>query len=305
MNAIYQMTQSETNTTPLVSNIIVSDIRDDINKAVTLCSFNDYGICYSDHSLKKADNTSNQIEHFDLVLYPFKTSTLDTKTSYENSFRYNAENNNKIKYDLEKNKTIAHNFVDPTDNDIICIKNYLRLKARIATTKKVTSTEEAAILDKIYTAIYTNFNSRYIDFGEEIPYDTILAVIKNADPRIKDVNLDEPSLYTKLCTRNNEYDVMAVSAVANDNSDNATKGKELYNKLALRNVLAGRIAAFQYDTNFETDYCEKPYLHAHPANSANHVGTYADIYPNNAGHYITKIESEFLVSPDDFVNNSN
>ena len=46
MNKIYQLTMSQTDTTPLVSNIIVSDIRDDINKAFTLCTFGSHGIEY-------------------------------------------------------------------------------------------------------------------------------------------------------------------------------------------------------------------------------------------------------------------
>ena len=33
----------------------------------------------------------------------------------------------------------------------------------------------------------------------------------------------------------------------------------MYNKLVLRNVLAGRIAAFNYDTDFATNYAETPY----------------------------------------------
>jgi hypothetical protein len=51
MNKIYQLTESDTNTTPLVSNIIVSDIRDDINRSTPICTFNEYGICYKDVSL--------------------------------------------------------------------------------------------------------------------------------------------------------------------------------------------------------------------------------------------------------------
>ena len=52
MNKIYQMTESDINTTPLVSNIIVSDIRDDINRSTPVCTFNEYGICYKDVSLE-------------------------------------------------------------------------------------------------------------------------------------------------------------------------------------------------------------------------------------------------------------
>jgi hypothetical protein len=51
MNKIYQMIESSTNTTPLVSNIIVADIRDDINRSTPICTFNEYGIGYKDISL--------------------------------------------------------------------------------------------------------------------------------------------------------------------------------------------------------------------------------------------------------------
>jgi hypothetical protein len=46
MNKIYELVTSYTDTTPLVSNSIVSDIRDDINRSVTICSFDDCGINY-------------------------------------------------------------------------------------------------------------------------------------------------------------------------------------------------------------------------------------------------------------------
>lgn len=270
MNKIYQMTVSDTDLTPLVSNAIVSDIRDDINRSITLCSFNDYGICYSDRSLPKTvtkaaedisgnpvtiKTTEDMIEHFDLILYPFNTIYgINSKDEYVNSFKINFENKNKIQYDLKNSKTISHNIVTPDDNDIACIKNYLKLKAKITTIKKVTTAEELELLTKVYSAIYENFNCHKIDFGEEIPYETILEVIKNADPRIKDVNLDEPLLYTNIMkVDNTEYPL--VSAGTNKFEDWAS----MYNKLVLRNVLAGRIAAFNYDTDFVTNYAETPY----------------------------------------------
>ena len=270
MNKIYQMTVSDTDLTPLVSNAIVSDIRDDINRSITLCSFNDYGICYSDRSLPKSIEktvedingnpvtikaTEDMIEHFDLILYPFNTIYgINSKDEYVNSFKINFENKNKIQYDLKNSKIISHNIVTPGGDDIACIKNYLKLKAKITTVKKVTAAEELELLTKVYSAIYENFNCHKIDFGEEIPYETILEVIKNADPRIKDVNLDEPLLYTNIMKIDNtEYSL--VSTDTNTNKDWAS----MYNKLVLRNVLAGRIAAFNYDTDFATNYAETPY----------------------------------------------
>ena len=42
INKIYNLVNN--NNIPLVSNVIVSDIRDDINRAVTICNFDEYGI---------------------------------------------------------------------------------------------------------------------------------------------------------------------------------------------------------------------------------------------------------------------
>ena len=210
MNKIYQLTNSETDTTPLVSNAIVSDIRDDINRSTILCSFNDYGICYEDVALKD-ENKNDKITHFDLMLYPFKTIYgLNNKDEYINSFRINHENTNKVLHDLKNYKSISHSIKTPEGSDIACIKNYLRLKSTVTTVKKVTRSEELEILANIYAAIYENFNNRKLDFGEEIPYDTIYEVIKGADARIKDISLDEPTLYTKIMTCDNEeYPIVA------------------------------------------------------------------------------------------------
>lgn len=253
MNKIYQMTESTTDTTPLVSNIIVSDIRDDINRSTPLCSFNEYGICYKDVSLKNTDST-DQIEHFDLLLYPFRTVYgLNTKSEYEKSFKYDASNMFKIKNKLQDSKTVAHEIISPNSDEIACIKNYLKIKARISTIKKVTYLENQEILNNVYKAIYKNFNARQLDFGEEIPYESIVEVLKNADYRIKDIIVDDPALYTKFCL----VDGTELDLVSQEESPtNEKRINTLYNKLALRNILAGKIAAFSYDESFNTNYTQ-------------------------------------------------
>lgn len=297
MNKIYQMVESDTDTTPLVSNIIVSDIRDDINRSTPVCTFNEYGICYKDMSLLDSEVISlplkdtgeivevssdkAKISHFDLIFYPFKTVYgLNNKTEYKNSFNYSAENVEKIKADLGSNKTIAHNIMQPVvgkdDSDIACIKNYLKLKAKVTTTKKVTLIEEAEILNNIYKAIYTNFNARQLEFGEEIPYDTLLSVLKNADYRIKEVNLDEPALNTKFSLTNR------TEVELSDAANTSELGKKLYNKLARRNVLAGKISAFKYDEDFISEYDKSSYVGYNP--------TYPEDPTDNT---IIKLETNF------------
>jgi hypothetical protein len=248
MNKIYQMAESDTDTTPLVSNIVVSDIRDDINRSTPVCTFNEYGICYNDISLEEA--SQKKIEHFDLMLYPFKTVYgLNNKIEFKNSFKYTAENIEKIKADLALNKTIAHNIVTPKSSEIACIKNYLKLKARVTTTKKVTLIEENEILNNVYKAIYATFNARQVEFGEEIPYESLVETIKNADYRIKEISLDEPLLETKF----------SLADGISEKDLSSSEGKKLYNSLALRNILAGKISAFEYDTDFVSEYDKTGY----------------------------------------------
>ena len=273
MNKIYQLMDDQN--IPLCSNVVVADIRDDINRAVTLCSFNEYGICYVDKSTKetklitgKEVNTgvettikvsADKLDHFDLMLYPFKTVYgLNTKSEYKNSFKYTETKNNEIKADIADYKTIAHQFKSPDIDEIACIKNYLKLNAKITTTTKVNAAEEALILANVRKAIYEAFNMRQLDFGEEIPFDSILEVIEGADARIKNVSLDEPELYTRIMLADNtEYDIASTA-----NTEISTSGnnwKTLYNKLALRNILAGRVELFKYDRSFKYNYDETVY----------------------------------------------
>lgn len=256
MNKIYQLYDENNN--PLVSNIIVSDIRDDINRAYQLCSFNEFGISYTDYSLKE-DDTTDKISNFDLVFYPFKTVYgLNTEKEYKGSFEYSPENLNLIKLGIDKNKTLSHKITLPKDKEIACIKNYLKLNAKITTVYKVNAVEQKDILESIYKSIYKTFNARQLDFGEDIPFDTILTCIENADTRIKNVSLEEPEIETKICL-----------------ADGSIGDEDSYTKLAIRNILAGKVPLFKYSSLFKPSFTESKY------------NKYADIYEN-----ISKIKTE-------------
>ena len=178
MNSIYKMQVSNTDTTPLVSNINVTDIRDDINSAITLCSLDDQGIAYEQIS-KKQSTGNTEIDHFDLILYPFKrvlNQNAVSENNYNDSFKLDTTAIHGIKNQLEDFKTVAHKIDGPRNNgDIAAIMLYLKLQAYITTTKKVNPIQEELILANIRSAIYRQFNMRNIDFGEQIPFDSILS----------------------------------------------------------------------------------------------------------------------------------
>lgn len=269
MNYIYNL-YVDADSTPLVSNAIVADIRDDINNSTTLCSFNDFGICYVNRPAKRADGLG--IDNFTLKIYPFKTVMgANTPEEYRKSFTYDPTVFNQIVEALDQPKTIAHQLSLPSTNtannglaDIACVKNFLKLNAVVTTTSRVNAVDEAAILLNIQKAIYSAFNLRKLDFGEEIPFDSILQCIANADVRIKNVSLDEPILYTRFYLANSD----GIAGV-NENSEPAdygygialgdSIGRHAYDKLTLRNLIAGRVELFKYDESLSYELTETTY----------------------------------------------
>lgn len=279
MNKIYNLYNEETNV-PIVSNVIVSDIRDDINRAHVLCSFNEYGITYIDKA--NPSTVSDTINNFELLLYPFKTVYgVNNSSEYEYSFKIDKTVVDPlIKPGIEEAKTISHEIITPEDSEIACIKNYLKLNARITTTYKVNTIEEESILKNIYTNIYKNFNMRQMDFGEDIPYDSILSCIEEADERIKNVSLDEPIIYTKVMLVDGyEFDCASASVSTKEGA----AVKKAYNKLLLRNVLAGRVPLFKYNTDF------KPSL-----NESSITGK-DFILPSDSTKKITSVSSQCII----------
>ena len=393
MNKIYSMMNDENK--PYVSNVLVTDIRNDLNRSIIICTADEGGIYYKEKprttrydvtrsyangvnegtrpvfhdgdtnksskwhlgtptgmrltktSLIDGDNTdfdplkggdvfydentnrwcitqavgegtktfttvlqaaanvtfteevsTPDIDHFDLVLYPFKSynqvrsNVKDIRTVYDSSFTYTEDNLKRITAQLESEQlsTIAHNFKKPRVNDVLCINNYLRLNALISTNTKLTVEESAFIVDKIKIDLANAFNMRALDFGEEIPFEDILSIIETADSRIRVVSLAEPALYTTFSVLD-RYDangkpVIIEYAVASSNwlpeeaavatkrfrdKDkpyafdqpldyyDTAKAREIYNKLVLRNVLAGRVALFNYNDTFNGDFSECPY----------------------------------------------
>lgn len=257
MNKIYQMTKSYVDTNPLVSNIIVSDIRDDINRAYTLVSFSEQGL--EMERLAKQDAAGdNRIEYFDLMLYPFQATLGQTQKDFEDSFKYTSEPISTITAGLDDNKTIAHRFRNPDALDISCIKVYFQISARLTTTSKISYLESLEVQQAAHQALYKEFNMRNLSFGDELPYDTILQVLTLADPRIKNVTLDDPKMTVVVCTVDGQEYPIITNELFETEAD-ARKSLEFYKQLVLDNVLAGRVGLLNEQTTFKPSLQELPY----------------------------------------------
>jgi hypothetical protein len=240
-NAIYNL--QDTNSKPMVSNVVVSDRTNDINNALNVVAFDDYG---QYNELKTSSSTMNA---FQLCLYPLKAiKTGYTDATYKASFKpVSASDLDLIESDnaLADYKTISHDYKSLAETDIYCLKNYYTLNAKISTYSKVSTAEQKEIKDNIYIALYKAFNARNVDYGYEIPFDTLLSVIQNADSRIKNVSLAEPTYETdimKADTSNTE-----VALLSDD-------GKTYLKNIIAKNVLAGKISLFDYDKQFPYEF---------------------------------------------------
>lgn len=322
MNKVYTMTNDLNK--PYVSNILVTDIRNDLNRSITICSCNDAGIFYKETPLiQRTENIDTEsvedadgnitttitkhiketpaIDNFDLVFYPFKSynqiknnsNIKNIREVYDASFTYTTLDFQEIKSRLETEqvKLIAHNLISPRATerngagetlrigDVVSINNYLKLDATIATNTKLTSDECNSIIESIKMSLANAFNMRELDFGEEIPFESIIETIEKSDSRIKVASLNDPAIYTTfsvLDSIDNGIPKIIEYAAASDfiSSTNKTErfnrtndykldtkeAKQIFNRLALRNILAGRIPLFNYDNTFSTDFSESPYL---------------------------------------------
>ena len=253
-NAIYNMLESD-DTTPLVSNVQVGDRRCDINYSNNVVTFTDYGKTIISNTAVK----TNAITPFELCLYPLQQVSIAYDSSnfisnYDAQFSplLDAEvikrNLNPVEEDDNVYyKTLAHDFKSLKDKDIWCFKNMYILDARISTIYKVNKLEQEDIINNVQRALYNNFGARKLEFGEEIPYETLLDVIEQADSRIRSVSLTEPEIKTNVLFKDS-----TVTTMIGDSVDDA--GKSLYVALVAKNVLAGRISLFEYDEDFDYDF---------------------------------------------------
>lgn len=235
-NYIYNLVDNEGNT---VSNIQVTDRRTDYNYANRIVTFTEQGQAVNN----KPD--LEKITPFDLCLYPLRPiNTLYNSETYINSFSP-LPNTSYIESSVEGTQSISHNFKQLSDNDIFAFKAMYKLNIKIVTKYKVNTYEQMEIKQNVRDALYKNFNSRELDYGYEIPYDSLVRVIESADPRIKTIILDEPDVFIKgMKTDGTELDI-----------------KEPTNNVAVdyiaKNVLAGRISLFEFDTNFDYMFNQK------------------------------------------------
>ena len=201
-----------------------------------------------------------------------------------------------IKNSLEDTKCISHTYNDCARNELFCFKNYLPLTVSIQPFNKVTAKEKTEIVDNVYRALTSNFNSSQLLFGNELDYTTVHDVIVNADPRISDAYV-QPF----------EYHMMAMygdgSEVDPYTTKLATSGGEytIITDMIAKNVLAGRVCLFNIDDDFSYKYGQiiNPDTNEGIYNNISHISTEAKIKLNKAD--ISSSTQETITTTNTFI----
>lgn len=244
-NYIYNMMYDDG--TPVVSNVHVEDRRTDLNYGGKVLTYDKYGTHFTPYSTLQS---TQKITNSDLCIYPLKPTTdtlfngVNAIKNYNTTFTPYLSNNqvdSVITNELEDSKTISQNYKEFDDDDVVLLKNKLALNATIATTSKVNYSERQSILSNVSSALKQSFNAREVDFGEEIPFDSILNCIKNSDSRISNVSMYEPTLSTYYVT-------------ASGSEFKLESNSDTMKNIVAKNILAGTVPLYKYEDDFNIDW---------------------------------------------------
>lgn len=220
----------------VVSNVLITDLRTDPEYSRTVFTRDNSGSSYYKNNVLDGSSPYNIIAHGTSPL----NQEIQSINQYEKTYNQISESDIKnISNVIDDVKTINHTLVRPAVNTLNLIEADYTLKATISTKYKVNSSEQETIVKNIKIALAQNFSADKVDFGEEIPFDSLLNVIENADTRIKNVSLDNPNV---------SYYVSNIGEV-----------KKAYNpnthiQLIIDNVLAGALPLYGEDTSLNYDY---------------------------------------------------
>ena len=197
-------------------------------------------------------NTADIINSYDVVLYLLQASdSINYISDYNKTFEPDISDEvlYSVQKDLDEYKSVQHNlsYANSKANSVYHhIDNVCILNGILNTYYKISNSEAKIIQDNVIKALLTKYNSREIDFGNELDYTELLETIKNSDTRIKSISLNIP-----------EYE-----PILNYVENNQVNKKSLYssgsiddnNKTIAKMVLSGNVQLFKFKDDFQIDF---------------------------------------------------
>lgn len=240
----------------VVSNAVVTDRLTDFNFAYKVKAKNNVGGYDELFSYTTADSDV-RMNAFNLAIYPLnKVANVYDIDTYNETFKTSTDAYLEAIDAVEENKSIQHDWFDISNKNLLAFlfKNKIGISGQLLTYQKVSTTEAKDIIKNIKTKLYETYQSRNLDYGQDIDLDSLLITIKNSDPRIKEFLIDEPTYNTNVMYSNNSE--LAISGSTSDEAINEIL-TNLKTEIVARSILAGVTPLFLFDDSIAYNYTMK------------------------------------------------
>lgn len=190
----------------LCNNGFVCDRNNDIQSTYrVISSVNniDQNINYIEDGLEE-DLTAFSLKFY-VLRYAINTDTFATNKQSFDMLTNDSSVLGNIKAYIEDEKTLCHDYnklIEATSSSphVCYFKNICPIRCTIIAQTKLTANQRIEVKENIQKALYSQLNSSDVEFGVEIPYETVYNIILNADSRIKNVSLNN-LVYTTQAAR--------------------------------------------------------------------------------------------------------
>ena len=197
----------------LCNNGFVCDRNNDIQSTYrVISSINniDQNINYIEDDLEE-DLTAFSLKFY-VLRYAINTDTFATNKQSFDMLTNDSPVLSHIKAYIEDEKTLCHDYnkliAATSSSPHVCyFKNICPIRCTIIAQTKLTANQRIEVKENIQKALYSQLNSSDIEFGVEIPYETVYNIILNADSRIKNVSLNN-LVYTTQAARYHSGEVL-------------------------------------------------------------------------------------------------
>lgn len=233
---------------PYVSNIVVADRTDDINNSNYIQTY------VPNNPSKDLIVKKDTLNAYNIVLYSLRNvPNINDVNSYDETF-YQSNNLEELINTYDEVKSSQHDikwdYTKPPFGDKYLFMNVYRFKGNIITYNRLTNQDIKEIRENVTKSLYSNFNSRELEFGKELSYEDLVNVIIGADNRIKNVYLNTPT-----------YVTYKMNPIIKDHDENKfslldSKQIDLWNEIIARMFLSGNVQLFNFDDNFQYDLNE-------------------------------------------------
>lgn len=249
-----------------VSNAVVSDRTDDHNRSYRVKTFDINGKSESLVNLDPEDTTKTLMNAFNLVVYALDSVTgMNNADNYNTTFRTKTDTIKLAQNSIEECKSIQHDWIDNSTQTPFLYKNLYELSGKILTYQKVSSIEAKEIEQNVQKALYKQYNSRNLNFGESLIYEDIVKTVKYSDDRIKEFLLDEPNITT--------YSMTAQQNASGYNSTLQAKQLSDPEKIDIiaKSILAGVTPYCIFDDSIPLNFSMEPAVNYIEDNAGNFV----------------------------------